>query len=160
MRNAPQLEFEPHPAAPHPPPRRIADTHVLHHLFSTIPHYHAVVSAWPPVPRSEHIQHCVWQRRGARSHSMCPCESAQRSQYISLAQAHGELCGPSAHCIAALSTHQNDGAAHLEELFQFPAMFLPSGSCVSVQEATEAIKPILGDYYLYDDRFLLKVGFA
>lgn len=28
-----------------------------------------------------------------------------------------------------------------------------------MQEATEAIKPILGDYYLYDDRFLLKVGF-
>ena len=26
-----------------------------------------------------------------------------------------------------------------------------------VQEATEAIKPVLGEYYLYDDRFLPKV---
>lgn len=98
----------------------IADTHVAHHLFSSMPHYHAKVPGGR-VPRGPGG---AAPATGAR-----PAPGSRQRHILSLR--------PPGPRLAVVNPHQPD---------------YPHPPETRTQEATEALKPILGPYYCRDDR--------
>lgn len=122
----------------------IADTHVAHHLFSQMPHYHAqVTAAWrAPCPVSmtgpPHV-------RPAASHAECTTRHVPACAAPQALPSRPTVTLP-AHIASTLFTHP---------VLPFLLPLLPPCP-LCTQEATEALKPILGDYYSRDGRNVLQ----